>query len=721
MRYPGILLLTYLFCLLAAVAAPPAGAQDDETASHFFREGLPIEIEADYLSYDRDTETYHAKGDVVITQDSTTLSTDEVMLNTATGVGTARGRVRLVDEGGNTLEGEDLLLDLREKTAVVTHARIFYREQNIYITGSPIEKFGPESYRGEDMTFTTCDCEEGSEPAWEFTSSRAKVTVGEFMTARNVFFNIKGWPVFYTPYARVPVKRERQTGFLPPHPGYSELKGFKLDVTFFWAISDHQDATFYVDYEASRGEGLSLEYRYYRTRRSYGEAFVNYFREKDIDRVRDFRKDLDNLARPQTAGDNRWQFVWDHTEQLGRGMNFRARINVVSDDEYFIDFGEGTSERSLESLESNISFSKNWSGWSLVGQLRRFDNLLNETDDATLQRYPEVTLTATERRIGPTPLHASLDSSYINFVRNTGVTGSRLDLKPRVSLPMSPGGYFDFKPSVGPRATFYMLSNNPGDRYAERYLYDVKADLTTTFVRIFRPSFGGLEAVRHNVRPMVSYLYIPELVQDDLPSFDGVDRIAATNRITYSVNSLITGKRTDGTVPTYTDYLYLELEQSFDFREAGRDLASATDERQPFSDIRGEVVVRPLRQLTVRGKGMWDAYDNWFNSYDASIEWVNGRGDHANASYRYVRGTTNYFEANAYLRITRKIDARYTKRFSFDSDRALETAYGIIYNHQCWTAALNYIRKPEENLMLVTFDLLGLGRVAGVEATMQPF
>ena len=79
----------------------------------------------------------------------------------------------------------------------------------------------------------------------------------------------------------------------------------------------------------------------------------------------------------------------------------------------FIDFARMAEQRSLESLESNLSISKSWNRFNLVAQVRHFDNLLTDDDSATFQKYPEVTLTASERPFIHSPVH--LSASY-NFV-----------------------------------------------------------------------------------------------------------------------------------------------------------------------------------------------------------------------------------------------------------------------------------------------------------------
>jgi len=708
-----IILLPLLFILTWGARAEEAPTGD------LFNKETPVEVTADTITYDKTTDTYHATGKVEMVQEGTRLLADEAILDMAAGVATASGDVRVTDEGGGELSGKSLQFNMKDKTAVLVNGRLYYREGNIHLTADTIQKTGPESYFARRITYTTCDCPPEDEPAWSFAATSANVTVGEFLTGWNARFYIKGVPVLYSPFISIPIKRERQSGFLQPRPGYSRLRGFVLETSFFWAIARNQDATFYLDIETERGAGKGIEYRYARSRNSAGEVFFYQFQEQSIERIREFRDGVDNLSRPEEATNSRWRFNLRHSELLAGNVNIRANINLVSDDEYFIDFGKGTDERSLESIESNVSISKNWSSYSLVGQFRVFNNLLDADDDETLQRLPEITLTGTDSKIYNTPVYLSSQSSFVNFWRDAGTRGQRLDIRPRLSLPMSPGGYFDFIPSVGPKATFWYIDGDPEKSYFDRFIYDVTADLTTTFVRIYRTDLPRLKSLRHTIRPKVTYTYVPEAVQDDLPSFDAVDRVAPMNSMTYSINSTLTGKLFDGDTPGYFDYLYLDLSQTYNFYEAQRELTSATDERKPFSEITGEVIIRPGPLVTATAKGKFDIYENRFNTYDISLAAADSRGDTLNISHRFVRDGSNYLEAFLRGRVSKSVDLTYFKRYSFDEYRSLETSYGIDYTHQCWSATVTYTERLEEKIAYLTFNLLGLGKVAGIQGRIE--
>ena len=711
-----ILLLIFLLISVFAPSRPSLAAEPP--TGEIFTKDAPVEINADKITYDKAADTYHATGNVEISQPGIILRANEAIMDMATGIATASGSISVVDEGGSTLSAKSFQFNLKDKTAVLANGRLFYREENIHLTAENIKKTGPETYEVGALTYTTCDCPPDESPAWSFETTSAKVVVGDFLTGWNARFYIKGVPVLYTPYISVPIKRDRQTGFLQPKPGYSELRGFVLDTSFFWAISKSTDATFYLDIETDRGIGKGIEYRYVRSRQSYGAASYYQYQENSIERVRQFRDGLSNLSRPEDADNNRWRLQFTHHEELPGGVKLMAGIDLVSDDEYFIDFGKGTDERSLESTESNISASWNWSVFSIVGQFRFFNNLLDD-DALTLQRLPEVNMTSTEKKVFDTPFYVSSESSFVNFWRKKGVKGQRIDMHPRVSLPMSPGGWFDFTPSIGPRATFYLVDNHPDGAWLERYIYDISADLTTTFVKVFGVDMPSLKALRHTMRPGLLYTYIPEKGQAGLPEFDTFDRIAAANSLTYSFNSTLTGKLIDDGQTSYFDYLYLDIRQSYNLHEAQRELISPTDKKRPFSDITGEVIVRPSQWASGTAKGSFDAYENRFNTYDIAFAASDKRGDNLNIAHRYVRDGANYIEGALRAQLSKGLAFTFLQRFSFDENRPLETAFGVEYTHQCWNSAITYTERLEEKIIYLTFDLLGLGRVAGIQGRVE--
>ncbi len=712
MRFRTAIVLHLIFFVLLCVK--PALA---ELGGELFRKDRPFHVEGNQVSYDSSLRLYSARGNVVISQEGTVLTADTVVMDLEQGWARATGRVRLTDKKGDYLRAQRLDINMNDNTAVAHRGTLFLKDINLYIQGDMIRKRGEDLFDGKRVTFTTCDCPEGERPAWSFYASRAGFRMEGFFTATNMLFYVKGMPVLYTPFMALPVKRKRQTGFLTPEFGYSELRGYRINNAFFWAISRSQDATFYLDVETRRGVGKGLEYRYYRTARSYGTLYVYHFKEKDIDRVREFRSDVDNLSRPLSATNNRWQFDFKHTELLPHGYAIKADIRLVSDDEYFIDFAKDSEERSLESLESNVSLSKGWERYNLTVQFRLFDNLLLKDDSTVLQKLPEVNFTASAKAIPYTPLFLSLESSFVNFERKEGIRGQRLDIMPRISLPLNPWRLFELTPSFKPRFTLYRIPEEMDRNNYSRYIYEASIDATTTLVRYFHTGGKDVDRLRHTIRPKLTYTYIPPLTQTELPQFDGTDNIEPKNEIRYSINTTLTG--ISSRTWKSQRYLYMDIGQSYNIREARGDSRIDPERKRPFSDVDAEIIFTPSGWLTLTSRATYDVYDERFESYDALFSARGSRGGSVSVVYRFVRDSVEYLETDLKMRLTPSVMAGYRERYSFIEDESIEKQYSLEYSHQCWQLNLRYVERLEEDVLFFIFTLRGLGEALGGRAVLR--
>ncbi len=716
-RNPAYVYTIFIVMLFTVIIFTPLSVG---AADYKFRDDSPIELDADSITHDKDKGFYLAEGNVVIRQGPIVIKADSVSFNMESGALMAEGGIDGNDEGGNLFKGDRLDFNMNTKTGIIVNGSLFFKEENVYIDGERIEKTGEESYKIDRGIFTTCDCEEGDTPAWSMYTGQADVSFGGFLDAWHNIFYVKGVPVLYSPYLTAPVKRKRQTGFLTPGFGYSSLGGTELQTSFFWAISENTDATLYLDIATERGVGKGLEYRYIRESGSEGQLYLYHFKERDIKKVRSFRAGSDNLSRPQTAEDGRWYLHYIHREAVPFGMVFKTNMRFVSDDEYFIDFGTG-KDRSLESLESTASLSKGWGRYNLVVEARLFDNLLAEDDNSTLQMLPVATFTAANKSILGSPLYFSLGSTFVNFEREVGVEGQRLDIHPRLSVPLNPGGYFDLTPSIAPRGTFYWTKRHEEGRFQDREIYEGAIDLTTSFIRVFSLGKAGapLTKLRHTVRPKITYTYVPDVKQEYLPSYDQVDRIYRKNEISYSLVSILTGRFGEVGRRSYRDYLYLDIRQSYSIDEATRKLISTGDNRRPFSDIMTELRATPGDWLNISIKGEYDPYEGWIENYYASLGLSDRRGDRLDLSYRYIREDNEYLDSELIIGLFRPVQFRYKNRYSYNTNKSIETIYGVEYRHQCWNALLSYTSRIEEDVIMVTLSLLGMGNVGSFSPTFD--
>ena len=695
---------TFFSCLLL-----PSTVWSNGESAAIIKEDRPMEMDADSIEFDNVTNTYHVEGNAIIRQNGTILRADEFFLDMGNGYTKALGRLRITDTMGNYITGSSIEMNMREKTATLVDGTLYFKKDNAYVRGALIRKTGAITYESDKTYITTCDCADDEVPTWSFSVKKVKIELEDYLSGRSVLFRIKNRPVFYIPYIRVPINTKRESGLLMPDFGYSELRGTKIDNAYFWAISDYMDATLFLDIETNRGAGQGLEFRGYRSNKSYTELFFYHFHEKDMDRVREFRSGEENLLRPASATHNRWEFKLHHNENFSNTFRIMSDIRIVSDDEYLLDLARDSKDRSLEGIESTLSITKNWKRASLVSEFRWFNNLTIEDDKTVLQRLPEVHFTVTGRKLLGSPLYFAMNSSAINFMRKSGVEGGRFDLQPRLSLPLMPGGLFELTPSVTPRWTGYILSSTDGDSSHNRFLYEFRTDAVTTLSRRFNTT-GGLT---HTIRPAIAYRYIPEEDQSSLPFFDDVDTVEAKNDIVYSLNMSLASIKGAGSLRARHEYLSLDLEESYNLSEERRDTAPG-EKKRPFSEVSAELIIRPLTFLTLTSRGHFDVYHTYFADLVSTLSLLDKRGDRLNVTHSFDRSLdSRYIQGNASLQVVKTLALSYRQRYSLADERSLEKGYGLDYMHQCWGIVLTYTENLSEDIIFLTFSLKGIGDVLG--------
>ncbi len=235
-----------------------------------------VDIEADSLAYDKDTETYRARGNVIISFEGGFIKADDVKLGRLKNEATAEGHV-FIKSGKDILEGEKAQFNIADETGIISDGKVFFDKNHLYLRGETIEKTGDASYFLKEGQATTCD---GEDPDWMFTGREVEVTVDGYGTIKHGTFQVKGIPIFYLPYMIFPAKTTRQTGLLFPRIAYSRDKlGWDVGIPFYWAISENADATFYQRYMDKRGFQEGAELRYIIGEDSHGTLYGDYLND----------------------------------------------------------------------------------------------------------------------------------------------------------------------------------------------------------------------------------------------------------------------------------------------------------------------------------------------------------------------------------------------------------------------------------------------------------
>jgi LPS-assembly protein len=676
------------------------------------KEEGPVDIEADELIYDKDTQLYEAHGNVKVIRGNMVLLADHAQLNMATKELVAWGNV-LLREGEDVVECERLEVNLDTRLGKIFKAKLFLKDQNFHIIGREIEKLGEGRYRIRDGSFTTCDAKR---PPWKFTVKELDVTLEGYGIAKHPVFYLENIPILYLPATIIPVKKERQTGFLIPGIGYSSEYGPKIKNAFFWAIAKDMDATLYADWLGDRGLKDGLEYRYALTRNISGRANF-YFID---DRVSD---------------EDRYAFFFKHDQRFPGDFYLKGNINHVSDRYYTQDFSDDLPEAAtrIESwskgqLRSNLFGGKNWDQFTFLTEGAVFNDLTKESNDETVQKLPQISLHAHPQSLFKTPFFYDLASSYTNFWREEGIRTHRGDLLPRISYPVRLFNVIKLESNVGLRETFYRSYNDPAhelNQWKSRETVEASTEMGTEFYRVYDgksiSKISNLYKVAkwmHTIEPTIGYRYSPRVTQKDLPFFDEVDRLLYTNQITYGITQRLVGKpEKEGIDSGPYEYGKLKIIQSYSLGDPLQ-IDSKGKERD-FSNIKGELWWNFSPYISAQWDAELNPYGWEFNIWNALVTLQDRRGDTFQTQYRYTRESINEFNFYTRFRTIKPLYVSGSMRYNILEKMRVENIYGAEYQAQCWTLSLIIHDKNQspdgtmkkERTFEVYFSLLGIGSV----------
>ena len=677
-----------LIILIIAAAPGPALAAGPVQSNKLI-------IHADTLTYEKADDIYRAVGNVHLDWDDAKLVADKAFLQESENLAEAEGKAVLTSEG-DILHGDKMTVHLDTGMGVVTNGDLFKKMGNFHLRGKIMEKVGPESYHVDKGTFTVCDA---PVPSWKFSASDIDVYLGEYATAKNLLFYIRDVPVLYLPYMIFPVKRERQSGFLLPQAGTSSLGGFVLTIPYYWAISPSQDATFDLDIQSKRGVGTGVDYRYIGKAGTAG-SFRSYL-------IYDTSKDK-----------LRGSLSEKHQQEFSPSLFFRSDINYVSDKDFFSDYNEGFAAYNQRTTDSYVFLTKHWQQYLLTPELRFSQDLSAPSNVATMQKLPVLTFTGIEQRIGASPFYYSLDSNFTNFYREEGVHGQRIDLHPRLLAYAKPVAGLEGTLWGGYRHRFYnVYGGTGGDSFDDKGVLDGGARISSTLSRVYDTDWKSMPRLQHTIVPEVSYTYVQNANQDELPFFDYNDRIVHQNMIVYSVANYLTGKIVQGnTPPAYRDIAFLKLSQEFDFSGTRRDLLTPYDELRRFNDVRIEAQVSPVEHITLGTDTRYNTYRSNLSTTDLSANYNDGAGNSAGASYHFARTQYKYLESRLSVALVKPFVLSFAGRYSVDGGKFLESLTSLEYRHQCWSVILSYGDRPGNQQFYVNFVIAGIGQLGKIKA-----
>jgi LPS-assembly protein len=725
-----------------SLALLPTLARSQERQRLTLEAGTPVTVYADRVeNLDRE-RLLLAEGNVQIEQGDVRLEADRVEVNTETGEAVATGRVVLFD-GRDRLTGERIEYNLRSGTGIVYKAE-GVAEPHFFFAGDSMERFGDKAYRIGRGVFTTCEDEP---PPWSVRLGKATAYLDDYMWGTNASFWVWKVPLVpFIPFFATSLRKDRHSGLLTPTFGTSNEKGFYARQPVYFVLSDSQDLTLAPAYFEKRGFGIGATYRYVRREGSRGELDGFYLH--------------DTKESPDYDAD-RWVASLRHEEVITPRLILKADVARVSDNQFLEDFGNTLDERSRQRLESTVSLSQRWEKWNFVGQLFFYQDLTTE-EPIELNRLPDLRLNAFQQPIPGLPgLLFELDSSYVNFVRDIGSEGQRLDLAPRLFYPWSPGGFFTLTPRVGVRETIYdtevvgtkvdrgFIVEDTRKDLTVRSLFEAGADLDARAYRVFELGGDfGIEKLQHVIEPRVSYNFLDGDDSKNLPQWDGIDTITPGHTVTYSLTNRLKARALgeEDRPGRVWEVIRFTLSQTYTVEPdpivttvvgtpapppttttAAARRRRLAQEPEPIplptpttttvsftpkrlSDVFADLIFEPLFGVRFRGTASFDPYEARVTSATTDFFYEAARWRAAFGTRHGDKGELVYIQSSLQARLGTRWTVRFSSDYNVDTGTVIENRIEVDFREQCWGITAAYIDRVDEDEFRISVNLLELGQ-----------
>jgi len=536
----------------------------------------------------------------------------------------------------------------------------------------------------DGVSYTTCPPESND---WVIEANdidlNTRTGVG---TAKGLKLRFQGVPILYLPYMSFPIGDARKSGLLAPQIGSGDRSGNEIHLPFYWNIAPAYDATITPRLLADRGFQIGAQFRYL-TESSNGRANAEY------------------LASDNMFNDSRRMLQLKHRTMFVNGWRNRIDFRDVSDSQYFEDLGGSLSLSSITHLNRSISFDYHTDSLSFFGQVQDYQTI-DEFDpetglgigplDEPYRRLPQLLLRGRwpDKWLG---LHLGLDGELVNFDRDVGVTGWRLNIAPSLALPISSSPGWFVTPAVTVDHTQYDLDNTlPGDESEPRRTVPIASiDMGMVLERSMGDSFGGATMT---LEPRMLYVHVPHRDQDGLPVFDtitpdlnlvslyrknrflGVDRIADTDQLSIGITSRILDSSSG------KELLSATIGQTRYLSESGIFLPDPDEPviLEETSDYIAEVRFLLFKNLNFDLGHQWGEKDRGTTQSQARLQYRPASNKILNLSYRFRRDSLEQGDVSWSWPIASRWNFVGRYKFSFRDEEALEEVFGLEYESCCW-------------------------------------
>ena len=724
--------VTFMALALCLPAAGIAWAQDDAKAlaggpERSFQKSGEVLMQADELTYDRDTRVVTATGHVEIAFGSRVLLADRVTYDETSGVVTADGNVSLLDPQGDVAFADRLVLRNEMKDGVIQTLRVLLSDKS-RLAGHDVVRTGGNMTTLHRGVYSPCDvCEEKGQttPLWQIKAFRVIHNREEQrIIYEDAYLEFFGIPVAYVPYFSQPDPTvKRQSGFLPPKLASSTDLGQEAEIPYYWAIAPDKDVTFSPRFTTKEGVIYKGEYRQRVESgqfKMFGTGTWPHTQQAGTPGDADFRGSL--------FGDG--DFVVNENWRWG------FQTELTTDDTYLRKYDLSSATDLINNVNATYVDGRN----SFTADAYYFRGLLATDQNATtpwvapiLQynySYPEQVAGG---RVGFSANAMVLD-------RDTGASSRRVSAQVEWDRRRTSAAGIVYRLFANLRGDFYSVDDvaNPAVPGATFDSTTIARGLPTIGTEWSYPLARSDNGFRQVIEPIVQLIYSPdvgntaEIPDEDSLSFEFDDTNLFSEDRFVGLDRWETGARANVGV-RYAVFMPGGGQASALFGKSFRvnDNSSLTPDTglsDQSSDYVGRVTVAPSDDLLVTYRFRVDDERYKIRRNEVNLIGQTGRlsGQFGYAYFAADQSVTFISREEVFLGATVKLDEYWRlfgrTRHDIANDRPVSNRVGVGYEDECFDFALSFNQsfiedrdiEPESSVTLqITFKTLGAARVAG--------
>lgn len=639
----------------------------------------------DYIFEDVANEKIYLYNNAEIIYKDINIKSGDIQIDYKTNTVTAKGikdsigeysQLPVFRQGNEESEQDSIVFNFKTDKALVYG--LSTEQDGIYTLGQKMKRLNDSTIFIRKIRFTTSDKEN---PDYYLQTNKAKVVPGKKIIVGFTHLVVADVPTpVFLPFAYLPLTTTKTSGVVVPTYGQSVSQGFFLqNGGYYFAGNDYYDLTLLADLYSNGSWGLSAQSGYKKRYKFSGNFNINY--ESLIYSIEGF----DDYSKSKN-----YNIRWTHTQDSKSNPNSKlsASVNLGSSNYYSQSLNEYNNANALtNTLSSSISYYRKLVGtpFNFTASASHSQNTNTEIISMTLPSFilnmdrinPFAPKSGSQKnaiqKIGlnyglkaENKIEVTEEDFFSSKMFDEAKSGIQQDVS--VSTNMKLLKYLTLSPNANYKEVWYFKTiektyeeqtqevvTDTIDGFAAFREYSAGASVSTSLYGMFKFNGNKLKAIRHTMRPSISYTYKPDfshyyktiqqsvdpLDLDEYSPFDGGAYGSPSKSLSESVgmslNNNLEAKVRDSKATGDDEYKKLTILNNLNFSTA-YNIAADSLKWSPVNVTAGTQVLN--NKLSINGGATLDPYainsnGNRYNTFNINNNGSLFRLTRANVTMSY--------------------------------------------------------------------------------------